>query len=67
MGDDFRHNADVHWNPSGFTHYRLRAFRGQTSCDASIVHDSGVEAAHMRKRNRWPPCRKIVLKLPDLD
>ena len=33
----------------------------------SIVHDSGVEAAHMRKRNSRPPCRKIVLKLPDLD
>jgi hypothetical protein len=31
------------------------------------VHDSGVEAAYMRKRNRRPPCRKIVLKLPDLD
>src|ERR1700754_1623026 len=32
-----------------------------------MVDDSGVEAAHMRKRNRRPPCRKIVLKLPDLD
>jgi hypothetical protein len=50
-----------------FTHDRPRAFRGQTRCDASIVHDSGMEAAHMRKRNRRPPCRKIVLKLPDLD
>jgi integrase len=46
---------------------RLRTFRGQTSCDASIVHDSGLDAAHMRKRNRLPPCRRIVLKLPDLD
>jgi integrase len=32
-----------------------------------FVHASGVEAAHMRKRHRRPPCRKIVLKLPDLD
>jgi hypothetical protein len=32
-----------------------------------FVHASGVEAAHMRKNNRRPPCRKIVLKLPDLD
>jgi hypothetical protein len=31
------------------------------------VHASGVQAAHMRKRNRRPPSRKIVLKLPDLD
>jgi hypothetical protein len=48
-------------------HDRLSAFRGQTSCDPPIVHGSGLEAAHMRKRNRRPPCRKIVLKLPDLD
>ena len=46
---------------------RQRTFRGQSSSDASIVHDSGVEAAQMRKRNRRFPCRKIVLKLPDLD
>src|SRR6266702_5368686 len=26
-----------------------------------------MEAAHMHKRNKRPPCRKIVLKLPDLD
>jgi hypothetical protein len=32
-----------------------------------FAHASGVEAAYMRKRNRRPPCRKIVLKLPDLD
>jgi len=32
-----------------------------------FVHVSGVEAAHMRKRNKNPPYRKIVLKLPDLD
>jgi hypothetical protein len=32
-----------------------------------FVHFSGMEAACMRKRNRRPPCRKIVLKLPDLD
>jgi hypothetical protein len=25
-----------------------------------------VEAAYMRKKNRKPPCRKIVLRLPDL-
>jgi site-specific recombinase XerC len=31
------------------------------------VHASGVEAAYMRKRNRKAPCRKIVLRLPDLD
>ncbi len=31
------------------------------------MHVSDVEAAHMRKRNKKPPCRKIVLKLPDLD
>jgi integrase len=48
-------------------HHRLRTFRVQTSRDASIVHASGVEAAHMRKRNRRLPCRKIVLKFPDLD
>ena len=48
-------------------HDRLSAFRGQTSCDPPIVHGSGLEAAHMRKRNRRPPCRKIVLKLQDLD
>ena len=52
---------------SGLMPNRLRTFRGQTSGDASIVRDSGVEAAHMRKRNRRLPCRKIVLKLPDLD
>src|ERR1700751_4936341 len=33
----------------------------------SLVHASGVEAAYMRKRNRKEPCRKIVLRLPDLD
>ena len=33
----------------------------------SLVHASGVEAAYMRKRNRKAPCRKIVLRLPDLD
>lgn len=32
-----------------------------------FVHPSSVEAAHMRKRNRRPPFRKMVLKLPDLD
>jgi site-specific recombinase XerD len=26
-----------------------------------------MEAAYMRKKNRKPPCRKIVLRLPDLD
>ena len=31
------------------------------------MHDSGLEAAHMRKKNRRPTCRKIILKLPDLD
>jgi hypothetical protein len=29
---------------------RLCALRGQSRCDAPIVHDSSVEAAHMRKR-----------------
>jgi hypothetical protein len=32
-----------------------------------FVHGSGMEVAHMHKRNKRPPCRKIVLKLPDLD
>jgi len=54
-------------NESGLTPNRQVTFRGQTSNDASIVDDSGVEAAHMRKRNRWAFCRKIVLRLPDLD
>src|SRR6201996_9159157 len=26
-----------------------------------------MEAAYMRKKNRKPPCRKIVLRVPDLD
>jgi integrase len=32
-----------------------------------FVHASGMEAALMHKRNKRQPCRKIVLKLPDLD
>lgn len=36
-------------------------------CGASIVRVSGMEAAHMLKKNRRPICRKMVLKLPDLD
>jgi integrase len=32
-----------------------------------FVHSSGMEAAYMHKRYRRPPCRKIVLKLPDSD
>src|ERR1700743_1961120 len=44
-----------------------RARWGQIHCGASIVHVSGMEAAHMSKKNRRPVCRKIVLKLPDLD
>ena len=39
----------------------------QMPCGASIVPVSGMEAAHMRKRNRRPTCRKMVLRLPDLD
>ena len=31
------------------------------------MHVSGMEAALMHKRNKRPACRKIVLKLPDLD
>ena len=34
---------------------------------ALFVHVSGVEAACMRKKNRKPHCRKIVLRLPDLE
>ena len=30
-------------------------------------HASGVEAARMRKKNRKPLRRKMVLRLPDLD
>ena len=45
------------------THFsRLQSLR-----QVYFVHASGVEAAHMHKKNRRPPCRKIVLKLPDLD
>lgn len=32
-----------------------------------FVHASGVEAAYMHKGNGRPPCRKLILKLPDLD
>jgi len=34
--------------PISFSANHLRAFRDQTYCNASIVHDSGVEAAR-----RW--------------
>jgi len=47
--------------------YRLRTFRGQIPAQVYFVHVSGVEAAHMHKRNKRPPCHKIVLKLPHLD
>jgi hypothetical protein len=33
----------------------------------SSKHASGVEAARMRKKNKKPLHRKIVLRLPDLD
>ena len=42
-------------------------FEARFSRQAYFVHVSGMEAAHMRKKNRKPSCRKIVLKLPDLD
>lgn len=32
-----------------------------------LVLVSGLEAACMPKKSRKPPCRKIVLRLPDLD
>ena len=31
------------------------------------MHAIGMEAAHMHKKNKRSSCRKIVLKLPDLD
>ena len=43
------------------------AFRGQNSSSKSILCMSAAWAADMRKRNKRSPCRKIVLKLPDLD
>jgi hypothetical protein len=35
--------------------------------DVPSTHASGIEAARMRKKNKKPFHRKIVLRLPDLD
>jgi hypothetical protein len=35
--------------------------------DVPSMHASGMEAARMRKKNKKPLRRKIVLRLPDLD
>ena len=62
--------------PNGQRNYRLNLdrriiayalFEARLPATLYFVHDSGMEAAHMRKRNKRLPCRKIVLKLPDLD
>lgn len=41
------------------------------ACDlrdcSTLCLSAALEAAHMRKKNRKPLCRKIVLRLPDLD
>ena len=57
---DYANTLAVEISPTHFS--RLESLRR-----VYFVHASAMEAAHMHKKNRRPPCRKIVLKLPDLD